>query len=128
MVAAGFDYILIAYPVYGAAKLARLQALREKARILVSLDSTEVAQGLGALGVASGSPVEVYVEVDTGHQRMAERLGRRALSWSPSSPRYPASSSSGCSRTPGTTSLAERDLVVDREFADLLTTHDNCRF
>ncbi len=43
MVAAGFDDILIAYPIYGQEKLARLQALREKARILVSLDSLEVA-------------------------------------------------------------------------------------
>jgi D-serine deaminase-like pyridoxal phosphate-dependent protein len=71
----GFDDILIAYPLVGEAKLARLQALRERARIITSLDSVEVARGLGALGVASGSPVEVYVEVDTGHHRMGRPVG-----------------------------------------------------
>jgi D-serine deaminase-like pyridoxal phosphate-dependent protein len=75
MVEAGFDDILIAYPILGAQKLARLQALRDRARILVSLDSVEVAKGLGELGVASGSPLEVYVEVDTGHHRMGRTPG-----------------------------------------------------
>lgn len=70
MVSAGFDDILIAFPIYGASKLARLQALREEARIQVTLDSLEVARGLGALGVASGHDVEVLVEVDTGLHRM----------------------------------------------------------
>ncbi|MHB1088795.1 MAG: alanine racemase [Acidimicrobiales bacterium] len=70
MVDAGFDDILIAFPIYGASKLARLQALRNEARIQVALDSLEVARGLGALGVASGEPVEVLVEVDTGLHRM----------------------------------------------------------
>jgi D-serine deaminase-like pyridoxal phosphate-dependent protein len=51
------------------------QTFREKARILVSLDSTEMAQGLGELGVALGRPVEVYDEVDTGHHRMGRAPG-----------------------------------------------------
>ena len=70
MADAGIDDILIAFPVYGEKKLARLQALRRRARVQISLDSVEVALGLGALGVASGDPVEVYVEVDTGLHRM----------------------------------------------------------
>ena len=70
MADAGFDDILIAFPVYGEQKLARLQALRTKARVQVSLDSVEVALGLGALGVATGESVEVFVEVDTGLHRM----------------------------------------------------------
>ena len=75
LVDAGFDDILIAFPVYGGSKLARLQALRNRARIQVTLDSLEVARGLGALGVASGDPVEVLVEVDTGLHRMGLEPG-----------------------------------------------------
>ncbi len=75
MVDAGFDDILIAFPIYGDAKLARLQALRKRARIQVTLDSLEVARGLGTLGVASGEPVEVFVEVDTGLHRMGLEPG-----------------------------------------------------
>ena len=75
MAAAGFIDILVAYPLLGAAKLARLARLRETARVIVSLDSLEVARGLGALGVASGEPIEVYVEVDTGLHRLGRPSG-----------------------------------------------------
>ncbi len=75
MAAAGFGDILVAYPLYGAAKLERLARLRETARVIVSLDSVEVARGLGALGVASGDPIEVYVEVDTGLHRLGRPTG-----------------------------------------------------
>jgi len=69
MVAAGLDDVLIAFPLVGPAKLARLAALRDRARILVALDSFEVAEGLARVGAASGDPLEVFVEVDTGHHR-----------------------------------------------------------
>ncbi|NNN00521.1 MAG: D-TA family PLP-dependent enzyme [Acidimicrobiaceae bacterium] len=75
MVEAGFDDILIAFPLLGADKLARLEVLRRTARIQVSLDSVEVATGLAELGVRSGQPVEVYVEVDTGQHRMGTAPG-----------------------------------------------------
>jgi D-serine deaminase-like pyridoxal phosphate-dependent protein len=130
MVAAGFDDILIAYPIYGRAKLDRLQALRERARILVSLDSTEVAQGLGALGVASGSPIEVYVEVDTGHHRMGRAPGAPTVELVAQLAEIPGITLFGllthAGHAYGATSLAERDLVVDREVADLLATQQLC--
>ncbi|MEO9180758.1 MAG: alanine racemase [Acidimicrobiales bacterium] len=75
MVAAGFDDILIAFPIYGPEKLTRLADLRRRARVQISLDSFEVAEGLSDLGVASASPVEVYVEVDTGLHRMGRAPG-----------------------------------------------------
>ena len=73
MVDAGFDDVLVAYPLVGDAKLDRLRALRERARISVSLDSVEVAQGLARLG---GEPIEVLVEVDTGHHRLGRPPGQ----------------------------------------------------
>ncbi|HEX4908302.1 MAG TPA: alanine racemase, partial [Actinomycetes bacterium] len=43
----GLDDLLIAYPLVGEAKLRRLGDLLERARVRVSLDSVEVAEGLG---------------------------------------------------------------------------------
>jgi D-serine deaminase-like pyridoxal phosphate-dependent protein len=74
MAGAGFDDLLVAYPIVGDAKLARLRALRERARVRVSLDSVAVAEGVGTVGTAA-DPVEVLVEVDTGHHRMGRPPG-----------------------------------------------------
>ncbi|MFI6901375.1 alanine racemase [Nonomuraea sp. NPDC050394] len=73
MAQAGIDDILLAFPIWGRPKLRRLAALRERARVRVSLDSPEVAAELGRLG---GPPVEVLVEVDTGQHRLGRPPGR----------------------------------------------------
>ena len=75
MVRAGFDDILIAYPIWGSQKLARLRALMERAHIRVSLDSVDVAEGLGRLAGDRRGSVEVLVEVDTGHHRLGRPPG-----------------------------------------------------
>ncbi|MEV0390966.1 alanine racemase [Nonomuraea sp. NPDC050643] len=73
MADAGIGDILLAFPIWGEPKLRRLAALRERARVRVSLDSPDVAAGLGRLG---GPPVEVLVEVDTGQHRLGRPPGR----------------------------------------------------
>ncbi len=131
MAAAGFDDILLAYPLYGREKLSRLARLRESARVIVSLDSLEVARGLAELGVASGQPLEVYVEVDTGlHRtgtlpgkptvdlvsRLSDMKGLRVLGlMTHAGHAYHASHES------------ERALVVDAEGEDLRRTQELCR-
>jgi D-serine deaminase-like pyridoxal phosphate-dependent protein len=75
MVDAGFDDVLVAYPIWGEAKLARLRALLERASIRVSLDSVEVAEGIGRVGRDVGRDVPVLVEVDTGLHRMGRPPG-----------------------------------------------------
>ena len=60
---AGFDDILISFPLIGAAKIARLGALAERARVCVVVDSDE---GLDAV---AGVDVDVLVECDTGGGR-----------------------------------------------------------
>ena len=132
MVAAGFDDVLIAYPIYGAAKLARLQALREKARILVSLDSLEVAEGLGRLGTSSGEPIEIYVEVDTGQHRMGRPPGQPTVDLIRQLAEVKGITIIGlmthAGHTYDATSLSDRDLVVDKEIADLVhDQRDGCR-
>jgi D-serine deaminase-like pyridoxal phosphate-dependent protein len=75
MVDAGFEDVLIAYPIWGGAKLARLRALLERAAITVSLDSVEVAEGIGRVGRDLGRDVAVLVEVDTGLHRLGRPPG-----------------------------------------------------
>lgn len=76
MAEAGFNDLLIAYPILGAAKLARLRELMERAQVRVSLDSLEVAEGLATVGHDRGQPVQVLVEVDTGLHRMGRPPGQ----------------------------------------------------
>ena len=75
MADAGLDDILVAYPIVGEMKLRRLREVMERARVRVSLDSVEVAKGLGRLGMERGTPVEVFVEVDTGQHRLGRPPG-----------------------------------------------------
>jgi D-serine deaminase-like pyridoxal phosphate-dependent protein len=75
MADAGFDDLLIAYPIFGSAKLARLRELMERAQVRISLDSFEVADGLGSVGRDCGQAVQVLVEVDSGLHRMGRPPG-----------------------------------------------------
>lgn len=78
MAGAGLDDILIAYPIWGAAKLARLRGLMERVKVRVSLDSVEVAEAVGGVGLDLGRDVEVLVEVDTGLGRLGAAPGDAA--------------------------------------------------
>lgn len=75
MADAGFDDILIAYPIVGARKLERLRALLERASVRISLDSVEVAEGIGRIGADRGTDIPVFIEVDTGLHRMGRPPG-----------------------------------------------------
>jgi D-serine deaminase-like pyridoxal phosphate-dependent protein len=76
MADAGLDDLLIAYPLVGEHKLRRLRDLLGRARVRASLDSVEVAEGLGRVGRELGRDVEVLVEVDTGLHRLGRPPGR----------------------------------------------------
>jgi D-serine deaminase-like pyridoxal phosphate-dependent protein len=65
----GFDDILIAYPVVGAAKLERLAALCKRIRVTVALDSVEVAEGISRAAQQAGVRVQVLAEMDAGLRR-----------------------------------------------------------
>src|SRR3954452_20029345 len=60
---AGFDDVLISFPLIGSAKIARLRALTERASVCVAIDSQE---GLDAV---AGLDVDVLVDCDTGGGR-----------------------------------------------------------
>lgn len=62
MLAAEPADLLVAYPVFGEAKLARLREIAARTQLSVALDSAEAALALSAAGVAA----RVLVEVDLG--------------------------------------------------------------
>ncbi|HEY4372288.1 MAG TPA: DSD1 family PLP-dependent enzyme [Burkholderiales bacterium] len=79
MVAGGINDVLISNEVVGAAKLARVAALAQRARIGVCVDSAAVARDLSAAAVQAGTTVDVYVEIDVGARRCGVVPGQDAL-------------------------------------------------
>jgi D-serine deaminase-like pyridoxal phosphate-dependent protein len=69
MARAGIDDILIAYPVVGEAKLARLTKLAGSMRVAVSTDSLEVAEGISRAAKTAGVRVRILAEFDAGFRR-----------------------------------------------------------
>jgi D-serine deaminase-like pyridoxal phosphate-dependent protein len=69
MANAGIDDILISYNLIGEEKMARLGALQTKANVTVAADNPTVVAGLPQAAAASGRPLSVVVECDTGRKR-----------------------------------------------------------
>jgi D-serine deaminase-like pyridoxal phosphate-dependent protein len=69
MRAAGITDILVAYNIVGEAKLARLLPLCTDGGITLSADSLEVAEGYSRLATATGRPIPVLLEIDSGMRR-----------------------------------------------------------
>ena len=69
MVDGGIEDVLVAYPLYGEAKWRRLMALAERARITISLDSTEIARCISDRAKEAGVTLRTLVEFDTGMKR-----------------------------------------------------------
>jgi D-serine deaminase-like pyridoxal phosphate-dependent protein len=69
MVAAGFEDLLVAYPLVGEAKLRRLVALLDRARIRFTVDSAEGARGASDALAVAGLTCGVLIEVEAGSRR-----------------------------------------------------------
>jgi D-serine deaminase-like pyridoxal phosphate-dependent protein len=76
MWAGGIRDITLAYPVWGAAKLARLRDIVTDGAITLVTDSVEVAEGYHRLAVEAGRDVPVLVEIDTGMHRVGVPTGQ----------------------------------------------------
>ncbi|MBW4085768.1 alanine racemase [Paenibacillus sp. S150] len=77
--AAGVESILIAYPLIGADKLERFAKLHMKCGLLTTVDSAAGAAGLSEVGVRTGKPVEVLIELDGGLHRGGRQAGGDAV-------------------------------------------------
>src|SRR5436309_14729106 len=69
MAETGIDDILISYNLLGEEKMARLGALQAKANMTVAADNAVVIAGLPQAASASGRPLSVVGECDTGRKR-----------------------------------------------------------
>jgi D-serine deaminase-like pyridoxal phosphate-dependent protein len=131
MADAGVDDILIAYPIVGESKLGRLGAVMERAHVRLSLDSVEVAEGLGRLGAERGEPVEVLVEVDTGQHRMGRPPGEQTARLVLQIARVPGIRVVGLLTHEGHAYAARRpkdmDRLITRLGLDLLLTREMCQ-
>jgi D-serine deaminase-like pyridoxal phosphate-dependent protein len=79
MANAGIDDILISYNLLGEEKMARLGALQAKANMTVAADNSTVVAGLPKAAAASGRPLSVVVECDTGRQRAGVETPAEAI-------------------------------------------------
>ena len=71
--------VLVAFPIVGEAKLARLLALAERVRLTISLDHPDVAAQIGRAAATVGQKVGILVEVDTGGRRCGVLPGEPAV-------------------------------------------------
>jgi D-serine deaminase-like pyridoxal phosphate-dependent protein len=130
MADAGFDDLLIAYPIVGEIKLGRLAGLLARAEIRVSLDTLEVAEGLGRLGARLGREVPVLVEVDSGLHRMGRPPGEPSASLAREVARVPGVELVGLLTHAGHAYRASdaRELrsIAEREASVLLETAELC--
>ena len=69
MAAAGVEDLLIAYPIWGEAKLKRLTDLAGQCRMTVVFDSPEVAEGISRAARDAGHEIGALIEIDTGMGR-----------------------------------------------------------
>src|SRR5205807_4165405 len=65
-VAAGFDDIVVAYPVAAADAARRLAALAAQARIGVNVENQVAAEVLSRAAASAGVELDVYLDLDTG--------------------------------------------------------------
>lgn len=130
MVDGGIDDVLVAYPLVGEAKLARLRALLERARVRTTLDSVEVAEGLGRIGREMGRDIEVLVEVDTGLHRIGRPPGEPTAALVREVTRVPGVDVAGLLTHAGhayrCTTKDELRAAGEREGRDLVETAERC--
>ncbi|WP_338831850.1 D-TA family PLP-dependent enzyme [Bradyrhizobium sp. 27S5] len=79
MAEAGIDDILISYNLLGDEKMARLGALQGKANVTVAADNSVVVGDLPKAAAASGRPLSVVVECDTGRKRAGVETPAEAI-------------------------------------------------
>lgn len=78
----GIDDILVAFPVVGERNLERLEQLHRRTRLTVTVDSWEGAGGLSSVGIRTGKPVRVLIELDGGLHRGGRQPGSDIVQFS----------------------------------------------
>ena len=121
--------LLIAYPVWGDAKWARLVDVARRTPVTVALDSTEVAQGLKRHAARAGVGIGILVETDLGMRRCGLAPGKRLLELARAVTRMPPLRLEGLMFYPGHVNLAtdEGEKALQRLGSDLTGILDDFR-
>jgi D-serine deaminase-like pyridoxal phosphate-dependent protein len=112
--------LLVAYPVIGAAKTARLMKVAEQADVTVSLDSDEAARQLSAAAGASGRTIGVLVEIDVGLRRVGVQPGTELLALAKMVDALPGIDFRGIAFYPGHIKLMDDEAVRQLEAVDVI--------
>jgi D-serine deaminase-like pyridoxal phosphate-dependent protein len=78
---AGFTDILIAIPILGEQKLKRFSSIHQNINVTATVDSLVVAKGLSRVGMETGKPVPVLIELDGGLHRGGRQPGDDIVSF-----------------------------------------------
>ncbi len=122
----GLHDILIAYPIVGASKLARLIELGKHARVVVSTDSLLVAEGLSRAAQAAGTRIGILAEMDVGMRRCGVQSPAELVTLSQAMSRLPGVDFQGFMFYPGQvrTTPVEQPPVLEKIDALLREAQD----
>lgn len=73
------DDVFIANLVVGSQKIERLLKLSEKAKVIVGVDSDDVAQPISDYAIKRGLKIPVFIKIDVGLHRLGVPYGKPAL-------------------------------------------------
>ena len=79
MLGSGSPDLLIAFPTFGSAKLARVMEVARQVAVTMAVDSLEVARPLSTAAVAAGVTIGVLAEMDVGMGRVGVDAGEPLL-------------------------------------------------
>jgi D-serine deaminase-like pyridoxal phosphate-dependent protein len=121
MLAAEPDDLLVAYPIIGHTKLARLTEVARRTRVTVALDSTFAARQLSDAARAAQVEIGVLAEVDAGLGRVGVAPGEPLLQLAQTIGKLPHLRFAGIAFYPGhIKTLDESGLRALAELSDLL--------
>lgn len=75
----GVDDVFIANLIVGEQKIKRLLKLSEKAKVIVGIDSVDVAQPISDYAMKRGIKIPVLIKIDVGLQRLGVPYGKPGL-------------------------------------------------
>jgi D-serine deaminase-like pyridoxal phosphate-dependent protein len=101
MLQTGTPDLLVAYPVVGAQKVARLVELARRTTLTVSLDSLDVARPISEAARAAGVEIGVLAETDVGLGRVGVPPGSELVEFAKQLTRLPALVWKGIAFYPG---------------------------
>ena len=129
MAETGTPNILIAYPVWGAAKWERLIDIARRVPVTVAVDSTDGAAGLARHAVRAGLHLGVLAEVDVGMRRCGYPPGSRFREFVREVAAIPALRLEGLMFYPGHVDPSARDgdSQMERLASDLDSVLAGCR-